>query len=221
MLPPEIRARLRREAAAIQVVWKSLKRNDPKAAVRRLDLSQRYEEIGQALRGEPADDPGDLTAPWDANAHLAPQEVSRQELLHAARRSHPLETPRESSRLRRTGHADPRVREANTASLVLAIFGLIFGGPILGVAWVPFIGIVALPSAIVGTLFSTIAIFVALLRGKNGLLLPSIALVVCLSAIAMAFFATFVAQETLEENREQRGWDRFPIESFGAPPRLP
>ena len=62
----------------------------------------------------------------------------------------------------------------NTPSLVLAIISLVIGVLAILVGWIPFLGLLAIPSAIFGFIIAGIGALIALFKGFKGIKMPSL-----------------------------------------------
>lgn len=82
------------------------------------------------------------------------------------------------------------VRTRNSASMIMGTIALVLGVLAALVAWIPFLGVVAIPVALVGGLLAAIGAFVALIKGFQGMVLPLVAGVVCVGAIVLAWVVT-------------------------------
>jgi hypothetical protein len=82
------------------------------------------------------------------------------------------------------------VTTKNTASLTLGIIALVIGVLSLLVGWIPFLGLFAMPTAIIGLLLAGIGFLIALFKGGKGIGMPLIAGIICVGAFILPILST-------------------------------
>lgn len=78
----------------------------------------------------------------------------------------------------------------NTASLVLGIISLVIGVLAIGVGWVPLLGLLAIPFAIVGLLLAGIGALIALFKGFKGIKMPFLGAFICVIGFILPILST-------------------------------
>lgn len=206
----ETRLLLTREAEAIRLEWKRHKKSGGSVTEIR-NLERRYNELRDML-SEPS--PHDL----GQNFELGSTDVacSTAVLPRSFQPPVPIQ-PGYSAQPLQDGHqyGVPTVNvnipdRSNTASLVLSIFAFVLCIPALLISWIPFLGILGLPMAILGGLLAGIGIVVALSKRGRGLILPVTALFLCgfsgFVALGVTSIASSGVSEAIDEaNRQAHG----------------
>lgn len=82
------------------------------------------------------------------------------------------------------------VTTKNTASLTLGIIALVVGVLSLLVGWIPFLGLLAIPTAIIGLLLAGIGFLIALFKSGKGIGMPILGGVVCVGALILPILST-------------------------------
>lgn len=78
----------------------------------------------------------------------------------------------------------------NTASLTLGIIALVVGVLSLLVGWIPFLGLLAIPAAIIGLLLAGIGCVIALFKSGKGIGMPLLGGVICVGALTLPILST-------------------------------
>lgn len=87
----------------------------------------------------------------------------------------------------------------NSASLVLGIIALVFGSLALLVGWIPFLGLLAIPVAVLGGLLALIGLVIALVKNGRGIILPLVGGAVCGLAFFIPLLSTGAVSEGIAE----------------------
>jgi len=82
------------------------------------------------------------------------------------------------------------VTTKNTASLTLGIIALVVGVLSLLVGWIPFLGLLALPTAIIGLLLAGAGFVIALFKGCKGIGMPLLGGIICVGAFILPILST-------------------------------
>lgn len=82
------------------------------------------------------------------------------------------------------------VTTKNTASLTLGIIAVVVGVLALLVGWVPFLGLLAMPTAFIGLLLAGVGFVVAVFRGCKGIGMPVLGGGICLVAMVIPVLST-------------------------------
>jgi hypothetical protein len=82
------------------------------------------------------------------------------------------------------------VTTKNTASLTLGIIALVVGVLSLLVGWIPFLGLIAIPAAIIGLLLAGIGFVIALFKSGKGIGMPLLGGVICVGALILPILST-------------------------------
>jgi hypothetical protein len=82
------------------------------------------------------------------------------------------------------------VTTKNTLSLTLGIIALVVGVLSLLVGWIPFLGLLAIPAAIIGLLLSGLGFLIALFKGGKGIGMPVLAGAICVAALILPIAST-------------------------------
>lgn len=75
------------------------------------------------------------------------------------------------------------VTTKNTGALTMGIISILIGVLALLVGWIPFLGLLAMPAAVIGLLLAFIGIILALLKKFKGILMPFLGGVICSIAL--------------------------------------
>ena len=87
----------------------------------------------------------------------------------------------------------------NTASTTLGIISLVCGALALLGGWVPFLGLLAIPIALVGGLFAGLGLIIALFKGFRGASMPLLGGAICVVATILPLFSTGYATVALAD----------------------
>jgi hypothetical protein len=93
-------------------------------------------------------------------------------------------------------------KEYNAVSLTLGIIGTVIGVLALLGAWIPQLGLAAIPFSIIGIALSGIGIGYALIKNYKAIELPVLGLLICIAAISLSIGSTVLAK--LAADRESR-----------------
>src|SRR6185503_2286620 len=83
-----------------------------------------------------------------------------------------------------------QVTTKNTPSLTLGIIAIVVGVMSLLVGWIPFLGLVAIPAAIIGLVLAGLGFGIALLKGGKGIPMPLLGGVICIAAFILPILST-------------------------------
>ena len=86
----------------------------------------------------------------------------------------------------------------------LGIIGIVFGALALAGSWIPLLGVLTLPVAILGGALSAIGLLLSLLRGFRGWGLPFLGLALCVAAGVIATVNAKASGDALEELEKPR-----------------
>jgi len=78
----------------------------------------------------------------------------------------------------------------NTPSLILGIIALVMGVLAILVGWVPFLGLLAIPFAIIGLFIAGIGELIALLKGFKGIKMPALGGCICVIGFVLPILST-------------------------------
>lgn len=78
----------------------------------------------------------------------------------------------------------------NTGALTLGIISIIIGVLALLVGWVPFLGLLAIPAAVIGLFLAFIGLILALAKKFKGILMPSIGALISFIALIIPILST-------------------------------
>lgn len=78
----------------------------------------------------------------------------------------------------------------NTASLILGIISLVIGVLAIGVGWVPLLGLLAMPIAIVGFFIAGIGALIALFKRFKGIKMPFLGAIICVIGFILPILST-------------------------------
>jgi hypothetical protein len=82
------------------------------------------------------------------------------------------------------------VTTKNTASLTLGIIAIVVGVASSLVGWIPFLGLLAMPTAIIGLLLAGIGFVIAFFKGGKGIGLPLLGGGICVAAFILPILST-------------------------------
>ena len=82
------------------------------------------------------------------------------------------------------------IRNRNTASVTLGIISVVCGALALIGGWVPVLGLLVIPVAIVGGLFAGLGLIIALFKGFRGAGMPILGGAICFVAAILPVVAT-------------------------------
>lgn len=91
------------------------------------------------------------------------------------------------------------VTTKNTVSLTLGIIATIVGAVAMLVGWIPFLGLLSIPFAVIGALLAGIGILAALLKGGRGFGMPALGGFLCILAAVISVAMTGGASSVLAE----------------------
>ena len=95
----------------------------------------------------------------------------------------------------------------NTASTTLGIISLVCGALALLGGWVPFLGLLAIPIALVGGLFAGLGLIIALFKGFRGASMPLLGGAICVVATIVPLFSTGYATVALADAEHGFSYD--------------
>jgi len=99
------------------------------------------------------------------------------------------------------------VTTKNTGSLAMGISAIAVGVLALLVGWVPFLGLLAIPAAVIGLLLAGIGVILALIKKGKGFGLPVLGVVICAGALILPILSTggasVAVSQSLEENAKK------------------
>jgi hypothetical protein len=78
----------------------------------------------------------------------------------------------------------------NTVALTLGIIATVIGVIALLIGWVPFLGLLALPGAIIGLILGIVGVIIAVTKKGKGIGLPIVGCVICLVALIVPILST-------------------------------
>ena len=87
----------------------------------------------------------------------------------------------------------------NTLSLTLGIISVVVGALALLLGWVPYIGLLAVPFAMIGALFASIGVVIGLLKRLNGLGMPMLGGALCIGAVYLSVLSTVKTSMVINE----------------------
>jgi len=82
------------------------------------------------------------------------------------------------------------VTTKNTASLTLGIIAIVVGVLSLLVGWIPFLGLLAMPTAIIGILLAVVGFIIALFKQFKGVGMPVLGGAICFAAFIVPILST-------------------------------
>lgn len=82
------------------------------------------------------------------------------------------------------------VTTTNTAALALGIIATVVGALALLVGWVPYLGLLAIPFALIGGVLAGVGLFVAMCSGLRGMGMPLLGGCLCVAAVALPMATT-------------------------------
>jgi hypothetical protein len=82
------------------------------------------------------------------------------------------------------------VTTKNTVSLTLGIVAIVIGVVALLIGWVPFLGLFAIPAAVIGFILAGVGVLVALLKKGKGAGLPIVGALICIAALILPILST-------------------------------
>lgn len=91
----------------------------------------------------------------------------------------------------------------NTASLTLGIISTVIGVLALLVGWVPFLGLVAIPVAVIGAVLAALGLIIALFKGFRGAGLPLLGGAICVVAVILPLASTGSASVAITETMDE------------------
>lgn len=92
------------------------------------------------------------------------------------------------------------VTTQNTGALTMGIISIVVGVLALLVGWVPFLGLLAIPVALVGLLLAGIGIVLALLKKAKGILLPLLGVGISFIALIIPMLSTAGSSMAISES---------------------
>ncbi|MDB6122195.1 MAG: hypothetical protein JWQ71_1188 [Pedosphaera sp.] len=99
------------------------------------------------------------------------------------------------------------VTTRNTASLTMGIIAIVVGVLALLVGWIPFIGLLAIPVAIIGLLLAGIGVILALVRGFKGITMPLLGGLICVGALILPILSTGGMSAAITEAQKKNSSD--------------
>jgi len=91
------------------------------------------------------------------------------------------------------------VTTKNTASLTLGIAALVVGVLSLLVGWIPFLGFLAMPTAVIGLVLAGIGLVIAIFKGGKGIGMPLLGGIICGGAFILPVLSTGATLATIEK----------------------
>ena len=91
----------------------------------------------------------------------------------------------------------------NTAALTLGIISLVIGVFSLLFGWIPFLGLLAIPTAVIGAVLAFLGLIIALFKGFRGAGLPLIGFAVCAFAIIFSLVSTGGASVAIKKAMDE------------------
>jgi hypothetical protein len=88
----------------------------------------------------------------------------------------------------------------NTGSLTMGIASVVVGVLALLVGWIPFLGLLAIPAAIIGILLSGIGVVLALVKRGKGIGLPLLGGMICIAALLLPILSTGGASAAVSQS---------------------
>ena len=105
-------------------------------------------------------------------------------------------------------NATVTVTTKNTPALTMGIIAIVLGVMAMLVAWLPFLGLLAIPVAAIGLLLAFIGVILAAVRKFNGLAMPLLGGVICGIAVVISISSTgstsLAITEVMEESSTTR-----------------
>ena len=87
----------------------------------------------------------------------------------------------------------------NTASLTLGIIAIVVGVLSLLVGWIPLLGLLAIPVAIIGLILAGIGFVIALCKGGKGIGMPLLGGVICVAAFVVPILMSALVAQAVGE----------------------
>ena len=91
----------------------------------------------------------------------------------------------------------------NSASLTLGIIAIVLAVLALLVSWIPFVGLLSIPVAVIGLLLVAIGVLIALLKGGRGIGMPLLGGVLCVIPIAVSVSITSATGAAISESAKE------------------
>lgn len=91
----------------------------------------------------------------------------------------------------------------NTASLTLGIISVVTGVLALLFGWVPFLGLLAIPVALIGGLLAGLGLVIALFNGFRGIGMPLLGAAICVAAGILPLVSTGGASVAITESMDK------------------
>lgn len=91
----------------------------------------------------------------------------------------------------------------NTASLTLGIISIVTGVLALLFGWVPFLGLLAIPVALIGGVLAGVGLVIALFKGFRGAGLPILGGAICVAAVVLPLVSTGGASVSITKTMDE------------------
>lgn len=95
------------------------------------------------------------------------------------------------------------VTTKNSASFILGIVGVVMGAIALVFGWMPYLGLLSIPVAVIGGVFAFIGLVISLFKHLQGLGVPVIGLCVCVVAVLVPIFSTGGASKAISAQMDE------------------
>lgn len=95
------------------------------------------------------------------------------------------------------------VRSGNSGALTLGIIATVVGTIALLVSWVPFLGLLSIPFAVIGGGLAAIGVLLAATKGFTGIVMPLLGGGICAAAIGLSVMSTGATSAAIVEASEQ------------------
>ncbi len=82
------------------------------------------------------------------------------------------------------------IKNRNTASVTLGIISVVCGALAMLGGWVPVLGLLAIPVALIGGLFAGLGLIISLFKGFRGASMPILGGAICFGAAILPFVST-------------------------------
>lgn len=92
----------------------------------------------------------------------------------------------------------------NTSSLTLGMVAVILGSLTFFIGWIPFLGLLAVPVAVIGLVLAGIGLLAAILGGFRGFGMPLLGVLICIMSISISVTSTGVATGVIDDVAEAR-----------------
>ena len=95
------------------------------------------------------------------------------------------------------------VKSGNSAALTLGIIATVIGAIALLVGWIPFLGLLSIPFAVIGGLLAVGGVIASAFTGFRGILMPVLGCAVCVGAVGLSVASTGATSAVITEAAEQ------------------